>query len=506
MKRTLSLAIAMLVGAGLAGGRAWAAAPAGRVVVAQGVEPTTLDPHGHAETPAYNVLENVYDLLINRDQGMKIRPNLAESYRVVNPTTWEFKLRRGVRFHNGEEFDATAVKYSLERVIDPKLKLRQASNLNMLDHVKILDKYTVHVITKKPYAPLDAQLSQIGSIVPRRYFQEKDMTHLAKNPVGTGPYKFVEWVKDERIVLEANEQYWRGAPSIKTLIFRAIPENGTRVAALQAGDVDIIVNVPPHLLKTIQASPNLYVSTAPSARVIYVTIDTLKGRPMGDKRVRKALNHALDKESIIKTIMEGHAFPLASQLSSLMFGFDPAIRPYAYDVEVAKRLLSEAGYPNGFEATLNSPDGRYVNDKQVAEAVAGLLSRAGVRAQVRTHEWGTYLNKMIYVKQAGPMFLIGWGNPSFDADGTLFPLLHTTSILSNYSNKDFDSLIEEARATLDPRKRQEFYSRAVRIAVDDAAWIPLYQQEDLYGVTKRIQWQARSDERLHGPEMTIRGR
>jgi len=499
MRRTIVMVAVVLVALG---GAAWAA-PAGKVVIAQGVEPTTLDPHGHAETPAYNVLENVYDLLLNRDNALTLRPLLAESYRIVNPTTWEFKLRRGIKFTNGEDMDADAVKYSLERIIDPAMKLRQAPALNMLDTVKVIDKYTVHILTKKPYAPLDAQLSQIGNIVPPKYFKAHDPAHLAKNPVGTGAYKFVEWKKDERIVLEANEQHFRGAPAIKQVIYRPIPETNTRVAALQAGDVDIIVNVPPHLIKTIEANPSLSVSTAPSARVIYVAIDTLKGGPMANKKVRQAVNLAVDKEGLIKNVMEGQAYPLAGQLSPLMFGFDKEVRGYGYDAERAKRLLAEAGYPNGIDTVLNTPDGRYVNDKQVAEAVGGSLAKAGIRAEVRPQEWGTFLNKMIYVKNAGPMFLIGWGNPSFDADGTLYPLLHSSAILSNYSSKDFDGLIEEARSTMDGNKRQELYSKAVRLAVDDAAWVPLYQQKDLYGVNKRIEWKARSDERLNAIEMKI---
>jgi len=210
MRRVLTL----LAVAGLAAGLALPAGaqPAGRVVIAQGVDPTTLDPQNHEETPAYNVLLNLYDTLLFRDKDLKIIPWLAESWRVVNPTTWEFKIRRGAKFHNGEDVDADAVKFSLERLINPDLKMRQAPNFTLIDRIEAPDKSTVRILTKKPFPTLENQLALRGAIVPPKYFKEKDGAHLAKNPVGSGPYKFVKWAKDEAITLEANERWWGGAP------------------------------------------------------------------------------------------------------------------------------------------------------------------------------------------------------------------------------------------------------------------------------------------------------
>jgi len=501
------LAVAVLV-AGLA--LPAGAQPAGKVVIAQGVDPTTLDPHNHEETPAYNVLLNLYDTLLYRDKDLKIIPWLAESWRVVNPTTWEFKIRRNVKFHNGEEVDAEAVKFSLERAASPELKMRQAPNFTLIDRIEAVDKHTVRVVTKKPFPTLENQLALRGAIVPPRYFKEKDATTLAKNPVGTGPYRFVRWAKDEAITLEANDAWWGGAPKVKTLVFRPIPEHTTRVAALQAGEADIVTNVPPHLVKQVESDPKLYTSKAPSVRVIFLFVYTHKydkehklvgpyDGPTKDKRVRQALNYAVNVDEVIKNVLEGNGIRTATVLTSKHFGFDPKLAPYKPDLGKVKQLLADAGFPNGVDLVLNSPDGRYLKDKEVSEALAGQLTKAGIRTAVRTHEWGTYLNQMMYVHGAGPIGLIGWGNTTWDADGTLEAFFRTGKILSNYHNEQFDSLIDEAKVTIDPKTRQALYSKALQIFLDDAPAIPLYQQMDIYGVSKKVKFQALSSEQLVGP-------
>lgn len=509
--------IAVLLGLALVG---WAggtgAAPQGQVVIAQGVDPTTLDPHLHLETPALNVLLQIYDTLLFRDADLKLIPWLAESWRVVNPTTWEFRLRKGAKFHNGEDVDAEAVKYSLERIIDPNTKpQRQITFFNLVDHVEVVDKYTARVITKKPFPVLENNLALLGNIVPPKYFKAHDMAHLAKNPVGSGPYKFVRWVKDERIVMEANEQWWGGAPKVKTLIFRPIPEHAVRVAALQAGEVDIAVNIPPHLFPIIEKHPRLYVTKAPSVRTIFIPIYTHKfdpgnklagpvEHPTKDKRVRQAINYAVNVEEIIQSVLEGQGIRSATPLTPKHFGFDPKLHPYKQDVAKAKQLLAEAGYPTGIDLVLNSPDGRYLKDKEVSEAVAGQLTKAGIRTKVRVFEWTTYLNKHVYIHAADPMYLIGWGNTNWDADGTLFPLFRSGQPLANFHNPDFDGLLDGGKVNMDPKARIELYAKALRIFMDEAPAISLYQQMDLYGVNKRVNFKALSSEQIVGVWLSLK--
>src|SRR6266702_2491337 len=465
--------------------QAWGAA-AGTVVVAQGVDPTTLDPMNHQESPATVVANNLFDGLIERDPDLNLVPLLAESYRSVSPTTWEFKLRRGIRFHNGEPFDAESVKFSLERLIDPRLKLRGASAFTPLTHVEIVDPFTVRVHSKAGW-PLLPSVLTIGpaAMLPPKYYREKEMPYLQKNPVGSGPFKFVRWVKDDRIELEANEQYWRSAPRIKRLIFKPIPDDAVRVAALQNGEVDVAVNIPPHLADIIANHPKLFLSTAPSTRTIQLLYYTHQydaqhklvgpyAGPTADRRVRLAMNYALDVDQIIRTVLDGKGVRLALMLTPKHVGFEPALKPIAQDLARTKQLLTEAGFPNGVDMVLNSPQGSYVNN-------------------------------IVYVHKAGPVYLIGWGSGgTYDAEGVYDALFRSGRINSNYYNGDLDGMNDEAKQSMDPKRRLELFHRINRIVIDDAAAMPLYQQIDLYGATRRVVWRARGDERIKGYDMAIR--
>ena len=275
------------------------------------------------------------------------------------------------------------MKFSLERLADPRNKLQQTA-LQIIERVDILDDYKVQIITKKPYPYLDAQLTLLGAMVPPKYVQENGIAHIATHPVGTGPYKLVRWLKDDQLELEANPNYWRGVPRIKKAIFRPIPEDTSRVAGLQTQELDIIVNIPPHLANLMNWKGRSAVSMVPSARTIFLVLDNTKGGPMADARVRKAICQAVDLDKIIKNILEGNGIKLASPLTKNHFGYDPVIKPYPYNPTQAKKLLSDAGYGQGFDLVLNAPSGRYLKDKEVVEAVAGDLRKVGINASVRS--------------------------------------------------------------------------------------------------------------------------
>jgi peptide/nickel transport system substrate-binding protein len=471
----------------------------------------------HQETPAGVVARNMFDTLLERDEQLVVRPALAaEMPRLVAPTVWEFKLRSGIRFHNGEPVDADAVKYSLERLVDPKLKLRGSPPFAPIDRVEIVDPLTVRIHTKVPWPILDTAMSAgQAAILPPKYYREKEAAFLARNPVGSGPYRFVRWVKDDRIEVEANEQYWRGAPRVKKLVFRPIPDDAVRVAALQNGEVDVAVNIPPHLSAVIANHPKLFLTTAPSVRTIQLLYYThqydaqhkLVGPypgPTADRRVRQAMNYAVDVDDIIRTVLDGKATRVATMLTDKHFGFDPGLKPIKQDLAKSKQLLAEAGFPGGLEITLNSPQGRYIRDKEVAEALAGQLTKAGIRTTVRTHEWVHYFGTLGYNHRTGPVWLIGWGTSSYDAELVYVPMFRAGRFLSNYYNADFEGLIEQAQSTMDSKKRAELYHRINRIWADDAAAMPLYQQQDLYGASRRLTWKARGDELIKGYEMALR--
>ncbi len=303
-----------------------------------------------------------------------------------------------------------------------------------------------------------------AAMYPPKEYAGKDAVAISRAPIGTGPYKFVRWSKDEEIVMEAFPGYWGGAAKIKTVVFKPIPDDAVRVASLQNGEIDVAVNIPPHLGGIIEKHPKIFLSTAPSIRTIQLMIYTHQmdaahkptgpyAGPTADKRVRQALSAAIDADEIIKGVMDGKAVRVATMLPSMHFGFDPSLKPVKQDLARSKKLLAEAGFPNGVEIVLNGPQGRYVRDKEVAEAVAGQLTKAGIKTTLRTFEFVNYLNNMVYVHKAGPVWLIGWGHPTMDAEAIYVPLFKSPNIFVNWHNEDFNGMVEEAQSQMDDKKR-----------------------------------------------------
>jgi peptide/nickel transport system substrate-binding protein len=313
----------------------------------------------------------------------------------------------------------------------------------------------------------------------------------------------VRWTKDDQLEMAANPEYWRGAPRIKRAVFRPIPEDTSRVAGLQTGELDAIVNIPPNLAGLMNWKGRSAVAKIPSARTVFLVLENTTGGPTADVRVRRAIAQAIDQDKIIKNILEGNAVKLASPLSRYQFGYDPSIKPYDYNPAEAKKLLAEAGYPSGFDLQVNSPSGRYLKDKEVVEAIIGDLRKVGINATIRVLEWGSYMTQL-YARKLGPAYLLGWGGLTFDADGTFFPLFRTGQALSNFSSPRLDALLEQARSTMDRQKRQKLYSEASKVIKDEVPCAFVYQQVDIYGVSERLNWKPRPDERLFVFDMDFR--
>jgi len=475
-----------------------------RVVVAQGVEPTVMDPDMQRETPTENVLIHIYDPLVQRLKDNKIHPCLAESWKSIDDTTVEFKLRKNIQFTNGEPFNAAVVKYNFERVaglLPDAPKTVNARDYRSIQGVEIIDDYTVRLITKHPDPLLLPYVSR-KLMVPIDYTKKDNFKALASKPVGTGPYVLKSWMKGGELVLEAKKDYWREKAGIDTVVFRPIPEDATRIAELQVGNVDIIANLKPDNVGEIQGNNDLEVKFVPSARVAMVWMNTEK--PMlQDRRVRQALNYAVDVDSLIKNVMEGNAYRVSTVAPKYFVGWDPDEKFYSHDIEKAKKLLAEAGYPDGFEASILVPRGRYLNAVAVSEAVAGMLGKVGIKVKVEAVEFGVFA-KRTQAHDMPELMYAAWGNSTFDVWDTVKTCVRSGAMFSWYKNDIVDQNIDAAAKTIDPEEHERFLQNALREMWADPPFIFLFAQKDIYAANHRVNWEPRSDEKIFLYEASLK--
>ena len=500
---TKGLAIVFAASAVLLGGGSLAQS---RLVVAQGADPVTLDAGMTTGTTTANVVGNIYDTLVIRADDMSLVPGLAVSWEPVDDVTWRFELREGVTFHNGEPFTAEAVKFSFDRVLDPERSAPQASYIATIGHVEVIDDFTIDIVTSNPDPILVARLAKaVAGIVPPGYVQEVGDDRVAQNPIGTGPFEFVEWVRDERLVLRANESYWRTPPQVDELVFRPIPNLATRTSALLSGDVDLIVNVPVPQAPMVDRNPGVDLVAVDIQAGEYLGYNLrIEDSPLQDKRVRIAINHAIDVDSIIEGVLDGYATRRSSPVTPLDFGYYD-VEPYPYDLEVARSLLAEAGFPNGEGLSLkfDTPTGRYPMDQQVSEVIAAQLTDLGIDIEFEVHEWGNYLG-LFQNDQLGDLFLLGWGSiTTLDADAALYDELTCGKTYSTYCDPELDAVLEEARTIIDPQRREELYAEALYMIHDDPPWLFMYQERSLYGMSERVTWEPRADSILYFYEASV---
>ncbi len=461
-------------------------------VVMQSADPNTLDPTQNRETPTFNVLLNIYDALLFKNPDGSFAPSLAESWTATDDTTWEFTLRQGVTFHDGTPFDADAVVYTIERILDPEAASPIAGGFGFIEEAVALSPFELRITTTRPTPLAEHYFSEILIVSPTAY-EAAGARAFALDPVGTGPYRFVSWTRDVELVLSAFEDHWRGAPAIAEVVFRPVPEAITRYSALLAGEADVVTQLPPSLVPSVEAAPDARLETVAGARVIYIGINTLgTNEALRDARVRRALNYAVDLEGIIEGIFDGLAVPTVALLTEVDFGFNPGLEPYPFDPEAARALLEESGHV-GASVQLGTPSGRYVNDVQVAQAVAAQLEAVGFDVDLMVSEYGAYVGAL-FTGNAPDLFLIGWGNAPLDADFILVPLLRTDELLSYVSDETLDALLDAGRTTVDREARLAAYEAATQLIHEEAYVVPLYKQLDAYGVSERIDWTPRTDE------------
>jgi peptide/nickel transport system substrate-binding protein len=461
----------------------------------------TLDPHMHYQRVGILININMFDSLLHKNTKLEYEPSLATSWKALNDTTWEFKLRKGVKFHNGDPLTAEDVKFSFDRVLEPGKEQKrspQYGNVRAIKEVKIVNPETIHLVTDKPF-PLLLERLVFFPIVPKKHMEKVGDAAFAESAtVGTGPWKLIEWKRGQHLRLEAFNDHWRGKPPFKNLTFREIPEVATQMAELKTGGVDLIRNVSADLLPEIKTHAQTYVTSAPILRTHYMMLD-MRSEPFNKKLARQAANHAIDREAIVQKMMAGLGRVVPTVVHPLAFGYDSSVTPYPYDPKKARALLAQAGYPNGVDITIHSS---FTEFRPVFEAMAQMLTEAGIRTTAKIWDPGPAYNKFFQSEGKATHGAYGsWGYYSvFDADAILHPLYHTEPggwIGKWYARVEgLDPMIDQARSTLDQPRRRQIYSQIQKLIKEEAPSIFLFHQFDTLGVSKKVEYAARGDEWL----------
>jgi peptide/nickel transport system substrate-binding protein len=473
---------------------------ASELVIARAVSPSTMDP-GFLREPA-TLVDNVFDTLVGRDPDLKLVPDLALSWTAVEPTVWEFKLRTGVTFQNGEAFNAAAVKFSLDRVLDPAAHAPTISYINTIAGADVIDDATVRIRTKAPDPLLPTRMSRYPAyIVPPAYVRAVGNDQFARKPIGTGAYKVTEFVPDDHVTMQANPGYWAGKPAIDTVIWRDLPEPTARVAALLAGEVQLVENLPVDLAQNVSGDPALQVVKVPhGGLVIYLGLKT-DAKPLDDVRVRRALSIAIDRKTIVAEIVKGFADATGTQTGPYDFGYKAEPVP-VFDPQRAKSLLAEAGYPNGFTIRMQVPR-RYIDSADVGQVIEQEFAAIGVTAQLEIPEWSVYTQQVPAGKQA-PIYMLAWGSTqTLDADAALFPILRSGEPYSTVSFPALDTLLDESRRTIQPGARAEVFAKIQDLAADLVPMLTLYQEDALYAKRRNVTFSGRADARIRLVDMRI---
>jgi peptide/nickel transport system substrate-binding protein len=485
-----------------------------QITIALPAEAVTMDPGRSTQVLNVNYFVNLYDTLTRWDDALKLQPGLATAWKNVTETTWELTLRQGVRFHDGAPLTAEDVKATFERNMVPGKTVVQAG-FATFESVQIVNPTTIRIVTKKPDPLLLVRLAQMGAqILPARLTTDDGVKELARRPVGTGAYRFVEWVKDERLVVEANRDWWGWEgrkPAIERIVWKPIPDDFPRIVALEKGEADVITNVPPDRMKALAEGRTTKIVSVPATRTVTFWMNTTQP-PLSDKRVRQALHYALDVRSLIKNLYAGMGKPFSGGLADTDFGYNPTLKPYPFDPARAKLLLAEAGRAGGIDVTLHAGSGTMVNDKFLLEAIADMWAKVGIRAKVEMMEMGAR-QRMNNERSTPPngLLLVNPQSTLLDADGSLWRLFHPNGFGGKYwvgsqPGQRFHELMEQARYSLDSKKRLALYAEATQIIHEEKPWLELFQEVVVYGVSKRLQFKPRADYRLIVAEMTLAGR
>ncbi len=481
---------------------------------------TSLDPHFHNLTPNNQIARHVFETLIKQDEKQTaLLPSLAESWKPLSDTEWEIKLRKGVKFHNGQDFTVDDVIATFKRVPNvPNSPASFASFVRPIIDIQTPDKFTLRLKTDKPHPLLPYDMVSVA-IVPKSVADgaKTEEFNSGKAMVGTGPFRYAEYVAGDRVVLKRNDQYWGPKPAWDNVRFRMITSAPARVAALLAGDVQMIEGVPTADIAQLKKDKRVSLSSAVSNRIIYLHLDSnrdknspfvttvdgkpLEANPLRDPRVRQAISKMIDRDAIVSRIMETQAVPAGQLLPEQFFGTSKTLKPDKYDPAAAKKLLAEAGYPNGFGLTLHAPNNRYINDAAVAQAVAQFLSRGGIPTKLETMPSNVFFSRGSKLEFS--FLLAGWGADSGEVSSPLRSLLATfdakqgmgAANRGRFSDPGVDALLTQAMTTIDDTKRGIMLARATEKAVGELMGIvPLHYEVSTWATRQGISYRARADQ------------
>ena len=490
MKRfSIGLVAVLALVLGLIFGDEATAAPRGTLTIGIPTDINTLDPTMGPEVNSLNVAFSTMEPLLRLDAQGNLKPLLAESWEVVDNTTYVFRLRKNVKFHNGEPFTGQAVEYSWKRSQEKhRANKTPCSSIARIDH---LDDHTIRIVTDKPDPIFLKKMANVScAIFPPKATAAGGDEAASLKPIGTGPFILSSWVKGEHVTFKANPNYYLpDVPKVETLVWRAIPEAAARVAALQTGQVDIALRIPPHQVAALERDSSLRISSALSTRTYYIAFNNLttgKGTPIMDPRVRQAMNHGTDLQAIIRSVFNGQAQRVNSLVGNVQFGHDPTLPPMAYDPAKAKQLLAEAGVPNGFKVGLACPSGAYANDKEACQAIAGSLAKIGIEIDLQIMESNRFWDLQAK-KQLPPLFFDGVGDRYADPATQLRGVAHPASNWTAFEKKEFTELIDQAGSTVDQEQRKRLYAKLARDMQADPPFLFLWQVTNFEGVRKRVQ-------------------
>ena len=458
----------------------------------------TLDPYAQNEGPTIAMNLTIMEPLVRNDENLKFEPSLAESWKILEPTVWEFKLRKGVKFHDGDTFDADDAVFSIDRARSKNSDYK--SQIASIKEVKKVDDHTVHIVTSGPNPILPNQLVTIAMMSKQwaekhdvkdvQDYKNKQETYAVRNANGTGPFKLQLREPDVRTILVKNEDWWglkQNPTNIDEIVYTPIANQATRVAALLSGELDFLLDPPLQDIARIKAAPGLKVKSTPQNRTIFLGMDVgspelrssnVKGKnPFADAKVRQAVYQAIDIKAIQQKVMRGDAEPAGIITPSFVNGWTKELdqRP-PFDAEASKKLLSEAGYPNGFEVKLDCPNDRYINDEAICQAVVGMLGKVGIKTALDAQSKSLHFPKLQNKKS--DFYMLGWGVPTLDSH-YVFSFLYKTNGTWNstgYSNPEVDKLTSEMDQEIDIEKRNQMIAKAWEIVKKDGVYAPLHHQ------------------------------